>query len=148
MSYTSLTYHIVLSTYRRQPAINIPNENLLYRIIYHMCTQRGCHVHRIGGMPDHVHILCDIPPTIAVAQLIKVLKSETSKFLTDSDAFPVWVGWSQGYGIFTIDASTTQTRINYIANQKEHHKKETFHDEFLRFLRDHNVDPTWWSHEK
>ncbi|MDE5919516.1 MAG: IS200/IS605 family transposase, partial [Duncaniella sp.] len=95
MSHTSLTYHIVFSTYRRMKVIDILHERELYKYIYDFSKNRGIFIRRIGGMPDHIHILCDIPAKIAVAEYVKLLKAETSKFLRVNPHFPQWVKWSE-----------------------------------------------------
>lgn len=121
MSYISLTYHIVFGTYKREYTIAEDHEKELYKFIFSFCQKRGFKVWRIGGMPDHIHILCDLPPAIAPAMFVRNLKTETSKFLRVNPHFPHWKKWAEGYGIFTIDAESRQNRINYIMNQKEHH---------------------------
>ena len=97
-------------------------------------------VRRIGGMPDHVHILCDIPSKIAVADFVKLLKSESSKFMRINPHFPVWTGWAEGYGGFTIDASAREARIKYIMNQKQHHARVCFADEYRQLLTEACID--------
>lgn len=88
MSYTALTYHIVFGTYRRKNVININHERELYKYMYDFATERQVLVRRIGGMPDHVHIICDIPAKLAVADFVKLLKSESSKFMKINPHFP------------------------------------------------------------
>lgn len=85
-------------------------------------------------MPDHVHILCDIPAMISVAGFVKLLKSESSKFMRVNPHFPEWVGWAEGYGGFTVDASLRENRVLYIMNQKQHHMRMSFEDEYHNML--------------
>ena len=141
MSHISITYHFVFSTYCRQPSINIDHEKELYKFINDIATQRGVTVRRIGGMPDRVHLLCDVPPKIAVAEFIKVLKGETSKFMRVNNHFPLWNGWSEGYGAFSVDASSRENRKKYIMNQKEHHSRISFLDEYREFLVEAGLSP-------
>ena len=86
-------------------------------------------------MPDHVHLLCDIPPKLALADFVRLLKCETSKFLTANEHFPCWNGWSEGYGAFTVDASMRETRRQYIMNQKEHHAVHSFQEELDELIQ-------------
>lgn len=141
MSYTSLTYHIVFSARNRRNTINIEHDQELYRFIYQFLIQRDVMVRRIGGMPDHVHILCDIPPKYAVAELLRSLKAESSKYLKGNPHFPYWDGWSEGYGAFTVDAATREARSNYIGNQKAHHAKLSFKEELDELLRQFGIEP-------
>ena len=141
MSYISFTYHLVFSTYCRRETIDIAHERELYKYIYDFSTARGVTVRRIGGMPDHVHILCDIPPRMAVAEFVRSLKAETSKFMRANGHFPKWEKWSDGYGGFTIDAASRNTRINYIMHQKKHHSGRSFEDEYRELLLDAGLSP-------
>ncbi len=141
MSYTSLTYHIVIGTYRRKQVIGMRHERELYAFITSFSTSRGVKIRRVGGMPDHVHILCDIPATMALAEYVKVLKAETSKFLRVNPDFPNWEKWAEGYAAFTVDADSRETRRQYIINQKEHHCKVSFDEEFRQILAAHGLTP-------
>lgn len=137
MSYLSLTYHIVFGTYMRKQVIGFEHERELYKYIYEFATKQGAKVWRIGGMPDHVHILCDIPAKCAVADFVRVMKSESSKFLSVNSHFPAWEKWAAGYACVSVDAASKQTRINYIMNQKEHHRKKSFAEEWKEFLSEY-----------
>ncbi|MBD5233758.1 MAG: IS200/IS605 family transposase [Bacteroidales bacterium] len=139
MSYTSLTYHIVFGTYSRYSTIPIAHESELYAFIYRFLTKREAKVWRIGGMPDHVHILCDIPAKYSVAEFVKTLKAEASKFLRTNQHFPNWYGWAEGYGAFTVEKSQMETRRQYIMNQKAHHGRLSFEDELSMLLQQYGI---------
>ena len=81
MSHIAFTYHLVFATYNRCPTIVQEHERELYNFIYRFLIKRDVFIRRIGGMPDHVHLLCDIPPKHAVADVMKLLKIESSKFM-------------------------------------------------------------------
>lgn len=136
MSHIALTYHIVIGTYHREYVISEDHEKELYKYIFDFAGKRGVFIRRIGGMPDHVHILCDIPATIAVADFIKLIKSESSKFMRVNPHFPLWKKWAPKYGAFTVDASSREVRRRYIMSQKEHHKRISFREEYRNFLRE------------
>ena len=140
MSHTSFTYHLIFGTYLRQRVIHEDHERELYKFMYDFATKRGAKVWRIGGMPDHVHILCDIPATIAVADFVKLLKSESSKFMRVNTHFPEWMSWANGYGGFTVSSALRPTIIKYIMNQKQHHKSVAFEEEFDGHLRDAGLE--------
>lgn len=90
MSHIALTYHIVIGTYHREYVISEDHEKELYKYIFDFTGKRDVlFIRRIGGMPDHVHILCDIPAKIAVADFIKLVKSESSKFMRVNPHFPL-----------------------------------------------------------
>lgn len=139
MSHTSLTYHLVFATYRRQCVIDPEHERELYKYIFDLSIARGVFIRRIGGMPDHVHILCDIPARMSVAEFVKLLKCETSKFMRINSHFPHWNRWGEGYGAFTVDASLRETRMRYIMNQKLHHQTTDFGDEYAHLISEAGI---------
>ena len=134
MSHISLTYHIVFGTYARERTIPPEYERSLYTIIYNLAKSKGVMIRRIGGMSDHVHILCDIPPVVTVAEVVKTIKSESSKFLRNSKDFPRWRGWGEGYGAFSVSASLRDKVCNYIIRQNIHHSQISFEEEYKAFL--------------
>lgn len=135
MSHISLTYHLVFSTYKRRQTIHIAHDRELYKFIYDFSVARNVRVWRIGGMPDHIHILCDIPPTQSVAGFVKLLKTESSKYMRANPHFPYWEKWAEGYGGFTVDSDSRVERIHYIMSQKTHHVVRSFMDEYRDMLR-------------
>ena len=141
MSHTSFTYHLIFGTYRRRAVIVHDHEKELYKFIHDFSKERGVKMRRIGGMPDHVHILCDIPSRMAVAEYVKLLKTETSKFMRVNDHFPDWERWADGYAGFTVDTALRETRRRYIMNQREHHSKVGFVDEYRHLLSEAGIDP-------
>jgi REP element-mobilizing transposase RayT len=92
-------------------------------------------------MPDHVHILVQLPATIAVADFVRDLKTATNVYLKENrDSFPKFDGWSRSYCALTYSQNEKDTIINYIKNQKEHHKRVSFRDELLGMLRESGVE--------
>lgn len=139
MSYTKLTYHLVTSTKYRHRTIRPDIERLLYTILFQICRDRNAYVHRIGGDEDHVRLLVDIPSTIAVSDFVKHLKMESSRFIREKTAN--WEGWEEGFGCLTVSASTIPTVTEYIKNQKQHHRRETFIDEYRKMLIGMGISP-------
>lgn len=134
-----MTYHLVFGTYRRVHSIDASHERELYKFIYNFSTDRGIYIRRIGGMPDHVHILCDIPAKLSLSEYIKLLKTETSKFMRVNTNFPKWEKWAEGYGAFTVDASLRDVRCRYIMNQREHHASMDFVSEYRKLLNEAGI---------
>ena len=110
-------------------------------IIYHILVKYGCHVHRIGGMPDHLHILVDIPPTESIASIMQKVKRESSLAITVNRVLPRWNGWQEGYGCFSYSRHDIPKITAYIRNQKEHHRHTTFIDEYRTWLIENGVSP-------
>ena len=139
MSHISLTYHLIFSTHQRLPSIPIAHEREMYKFLFDFSTQRGVKIWRIGGMPDHIHILCDIPPKLSVADYVKLVKAETSKFMRTNPHFPYWDRWSEGYGAFSVDTESREDRINYIMSQKDHHGCRSFTEEYKDILQHYHI---------
>ncbi len=141
MSFTQSVYHIVFSTKNRKASINIDNERKMYKILYDIMKQLGAHVHRIGGMPDHIHILVDISAQNSLSNFVKELKQKSSYIVGRMTEFPDWDGWEEGYAGFSYAYSDIPTVENYINNQKEHHKRMSFRDEYRAWLIEMGVSP-------
>lgn len=112
----------------------------LYSYIAGLLKNKGCHLYRINGVEDHIHIATHLHPSVALAKLIKDIKLSTSEFIKDNNIFPDFSGWQTGYGAFTYSISAKDTLIKYIMNQKEHHRKITFKEEYIKLLQENNID--------
>lgn len=140
MSYTRFLYHIVFRTKNSEKTINQQNERLLYKYLYTFMCDRGCHVYRIGGMEDHIHILADIPPIYAISDFMREMKSRASHFMRNSPAFPHWNGWALGYAALTYGKDELKTVCKYIKNQKEHHRRHSMNEEVKKLITDMGYD--------
>ena len=94
----------------------------------------------LGGIEDHVHVLCRLGRTIDVAELVRELKRESSKWLKTKGAGLGRFQWQEGYGAFSVGASQVEAVRGYIARQEEHHRRRSFQDEFRAFLQKYGVD--------
>ena len=140
MSYTRFLYHIVFRTKHSKNTIPELHEKELYAYIMGIINNKKCKLYRIGGMPDHIHLLVDIHPTIAVSDFMKELKEYSSKWLSTNPNFPDFEGWAVSFAGFTYSLKEKQTIIDYIKNQKEHHKKISFEEEYRQFLIENGID--------
>ncbi len=140
MSYTKLYYHIVIRTYRSKNTINIEHERELYAYIWGYIKKQNAVLLRIGGMPDHIHLFVSISTTQSLAGFVQQLKISTSKWLKANAHFPSFNGWGKEYAAFTYSYRDKDKIVNYITNQKKHHKKETFADEYRAFLVENGLE--------
>ena len=140
-SYAQLYVHIVFSVKYRQCLIH-RIEHDLYRFITGVIQspKNKCKVLAIGGMPDHVHILTTIHPTVSVASLIKDIKISSSVWINKQDIYMGKFHWQDGYGAFSLGESQQSVCVQYILNQKEHHKHLSFHDEMVLFMKKYNIE--------
>ncbi|MDQ3022551.1 MAG: IS200/IS605 family transposase [Bacteroidota bacterium] len=132
--------HIVFSTKHREPFIHAPVESQLHAYLGGICKNLECQPIKVGGYIDHIHILCMLTKKIALMKLLEEVKSHSSKWMkTKGDDLKNFY-WQDGYGAFLVSEPEVDSVIKYIENQKEHHEKKTFKDEYISFLKKFNVD--------
>ena len=139
MSYCKLIYHLVFGTLNRLPSIDVEHDRDLYMYIYGIIKNSGGFVYRIGGMPDHVHIITTIPQDVSLSDYVRKIKRSSSVWMRQSPQFPMWTGWANGYGAFTCSLSQIDKAVGYVMKQKEHHSKVSFRDEYRKFLEDSGI---------
>ncbi len=139
-TYSQLMLHIVFSTKGREPWIAAPVAERLYPYLGGIVRECGGCAYAIGGVADHVHMLVRCPPTIATADLLRTLKSRSSKWLRGE--FPELNGfaWQEGYSAFSVSKSKEEAVRRYIRTQEEHHKRTDFRAELIRLLDAHGVE--------
>jgi putative transposase len=139
-SLSKVCTHIIFSTKYRQPLIDEKIENELWCYIGGICNQLECIPVRIGGYVDHVHILCVLSRKIAVMKLLQEVKQSSSKWIKTKGQEYEDFYWQDGYGVFSVNPTGLDVVARYIANQKPHHQKRTFKDEYRGFLKKYNVE--------
>ena len=140
MSHVSLLFHIIFRTKYSEQTICEQYEKKLYSYINGIIKNKKGVLYAIGGKPDHIHILLFISPTVSISDFMKILKTETSKWLKESPYFNRFSGWSSGYAIFSYSNKEKEILINYINNQKEHHKKHLLREEIELFLTRNGIN--------
>ena len=124
MPYHRLHYHCIWATHRREPLITSHIERQLYGTMLGKAKDLDCTVHAIGGIEDHIHIALQAPSTIVIADIIGQLKGVSTHYVNQQPGNNEF-RWQRGYGVLTFgDASLTRI-VNYIRNQKMHHRKNT-----------------------
>jgi putative transposase len=136
-TYTQLLFHIVFSTKNRERTLTDAHRESLYKYIWGIDQNLKCHLYRIGGTDDHIHILTAIPTTLSIAKYVQEIKASSSHWLKGQAAFPRFESWQDGYGAFTVSFGERDGLIQYIKEQAEHHQRESFLDEYRI------VDQTW-----
>ena len=97
-TYTDITYHLVFATKNRVRSLDKPRRDELYRFVWGVLKERNCHLYRIGGIEDHIHILSSLHPTVALANLVKEIKTASSAWIKGRQVFPSFDYWQEGYG--------------------------------------------------
>lgn len=136
--YSSSFFHLVWATKDRFPFITPELASKLYPYIGGIARNIKCELLIIGGMPDHVHLLITVHPTVSIAELVKKLKANATRFVREQNP-QTRFEWQPGYGSFSVSVSMLETVKNYIAKQEEHHKKGSFAEEFLALLEKHGL---------
>lgn len=139
-TYTRLLYHFVFSTKRREPLIAPDIEPRLHEYMGGIVRSMNGVAIRIGGMPDHVHMLIRWRTDETLAALMRTVKARSSAWVHETFPALGTFAWQAGYGAFTVSASQADAVEAYIANQAEHHRVRTFQEEFVEFLRTHGIE--------
>ncbi len=137
-THLSLYYHIVFSTKSRRAWLQEPWRERLYCYLGGILRGMGGVAEEIGGAGDHVHILASLGANHRLADVVRDLKSCSSKWIHEIVGNPPF-RWQDGYGAFTVGKSQVESIKQYIRSQQEHHRKKTFQEEYLNLLRDHGV---------
>ena len=137
-TYTQILYQIVFSTKNREPVLK-KRQTELYKYFWAILKNKHCHLYRIGGVEDHIHIITHLHPTVALSSLIKDMKIAGSIWIKEENIFPDFNGWQDGYGAFTYSIKDKDRLIEYVKNQKEHHKVKSFKEEYIELLNEHGI---------
>lgn len=138
------TYHqiykqTVFAVKYRKAIIDKTWQSELFGVIGNLINETGCKTIIVNGVEDHVHCFIGLKPIISVSELMKTVKAKSSKFINDHLLTPERFEWQEGYGVFSYSQSQLDAVYKYIQNQEEHHKKQTFKEEYLAFLQKFKV---------
>jgi len=133
--------HLVFATKHRTPFLrDIEFRNRTHRYLAGICKNLNSPALLVGGVEDHVHLLCRLGKTINVANMIRDLKRDSSKWVKIEQPQLADFHWQQGYGAFSISPSHVDSLKGYIANQEEHHRQESFQEEFRRLCKKYGME--------
>jgi len=139
MSHTSgnILLHLIFSTHQRRPLIKPEFQSELFAYLGGIIREMHGAALIINGTADHVHMLLRIRPAHAAAEIARVVKTNSSRWIHEK--WSADFAWQTGYGVFSVSESNVAAVTRYIALQEEHHKKHSFRDEFLVFLQKNGV---------
>lgn len=132
--------HVVFSTKYRKPSLLDDWRDDLFGYIGGIVKDHKSTLLRAGGIEDHVHLFLRIHPEFAISKTIQLLKANSSKWINDSRLTSSRFEWQRGYGVFSVSQSMSEAVVNYISNQREHHRTRSFVDEYLSMLTKHQVE--------
>jgi REP element-mobilizing transposase RayT len=138
-SFTALHFHIIFSTKHRLPLLTPDIKPRLFDYLGGMIRTMDGAPLLINGPADHLHILATLPAKLALANVLRELKADASGWIKTAFSLPDFA-WQTGYAAFTVSKSGLPTVRDYIANQEEHHRRLSFQEEYLEFLKRHEID--------
>ena len=125
MALWRLYYHLVWTTKNRYPYLTLDKQKRIYPYIINKAIALDSIIHSIGGIEDHVHLITSIPPKLSIADFVKNIKGSSAHFYNKIFADEAKFSWQEGYGVFSLGGKQLETAVNYVNNQKEHHRNQT-----------------------
>jgi REP element-mobilizing transposase RayT len=139
-TYTQIHIQLVFAVQNRASLIKDSWKNEMYKYMTGIIQNKDHKMLQINSMPDHIHILIGLRPTQALAELVKVVKQESTNWINDQKFTPKKFNWQEGYGAFSYTKSDVPRVIKYIQNQENHHREIKFLDEYVEMLKVHEID--------
>jgi REP-associated tyrosine transposase len=139
------TYHqiylqFVFAVKYRNAVINKKWRKQFFAVIGNLINEANCKTIIVNGVEDHVHCFVGLKPVVAVSELIKTVKAKSSKYINDNRLTPERFEWQEGYGVFSYSQSQVGSVYHYILNQEMHHKKQSFREEYIDFLKKFKIE--------
>lgn len=138
-THLSLHYHLIFSTKDRRAQLQPEWRGRLHAYLGGIVNELNGVPEAVGGVADHVHLLIGLRATHCLADVLRQLKSSSSKWVHEEMQKPLFA-WQDGYGAFTVSASRIEAVKQYIAKQEEHHRRKTFQEEYLEFLKESGIE--------
>lgn len=139
-TFSQIYIQVVFAVKNREALIDISWEERLYQYITGIIQNKGQKVIAINGMPDHIHIFIGLKPICCLSDLVREIKKSSSNFIKENKFSLFPFNWQEGYGAFSYSHSHIDNVFKYVMNQKEHHKKITFKDEYIDFLNKFEIE--------
>lgn len=139
-TYSQILLHIVFSTKHRKPLISLDIADRLYPYMGGIVRAEQGILHAIGGVEDHIHMYIRWRPSVAISDLMRTVKTRSSKWIHDTFPSLSEFAWQEGYSVFSVSKSQETNVKAYIASQAQHHKSEGFKSELLRMLHLHQIE--------
>ena len=137
---TSLLYHVIFSTKNREPSIDASIRDRLFAYIGGIVNEIDGKPVIVNGVADHVHVLAYLPPTLAVSDALRTIKTNSSRWVHETNKDLAAFAWQAGYAAFAVSRSVMEDVRRYIQEQEEHHRTLTYEDEYRAFLRKHGIE--------
>lgn len=139
-TYSQIHIHVVFSVQNRLSLISKQWEQRLYKYISGIIQNQGHKLIVINGMPDHIHILFGMRPNQSISELLRTIKSDSSRWINENKFVAGKFSWQEGYGAFSYARSEISNVAKYIENQKLHHTHKTFIEEYIAMLEEFEIE--------
>ena len=139
-TYSQIYIQIIFAVKGRENFVSKNHREELHKYITGIVQNREQKMLSIFCMPDHTHLLVGMKPSISISDLVRDIKAGSSKFINDNKWIKGKFNWQEGFGAFSYSRSQIDTVIKYILNQEEHHKKKTFREEYIDFLKKFEIE--------
>jgi REP element-mobilizing transposase RayT len=139
-TYSNLLSHVIFSTKDRRPLIDSEVKPRLLGYLNGIINESGGKVLSLNSVPDHLHMLWELPPTASLADSMRILKTNSSRWVRETWGPRKPFGWQTGYGAFSVSRSNVSAVARYIEEQESHHRKRPFEEEFVELLVKHGID--------
>lgn len=138
-SFSNLNVHLIFHTKSNACVMDESDLARIFRYIGGLIHALSGYAYIVGGRPDHIHILTTLPLTKSVSDFVREIKANSSRWIKSIGSKYQHFAWQEGYGVFSVSESNKDSVINYIHNQKEHHRHLSAQEEFNLFLRKHGL---------
>ena len=139
-TFSQIYIQVVFAVQNRNALIDSSWEEKLYKYITGIVTNKGQKLIAVNGVSDHIHIFIGMKPNCCLSDLIREIKKSSTSFVKENKLTRFKFSWQEGFGAFSYSHSQIDAVYKYVMNQKEHHKKNTFKEEYLEFLDKFNID--------
>jgi putative transposase len=139
-SYHQIYIHTTFPVKYRQAVIEKEWKHSLFSVMGNLLNETGCKTLIVNGVYDHVHCFFSLKPSLSVSNIMKSVKAKSSKWVNEQELTPARFEWQKGFGAFSYSHSQIDRVFRYIKNQDEHHKHQSFQEEYIQLLKKFNVD--------
>jgi len=139
-TFSQIHIHVVFSVQNRLSLISKQWEQRLYKYISGIIQNQGHKLIAINGMPDHIHILFGMRPNQSISELLRTIKSDSSRWINENKFVAGKFSWQEGYGAFSYARSEISNVAKYIENQELHHTQKTFIEEYIAMLEEFEIE--------
>ncbi len=139
-TFSQIYIQVVFAVKGRDSLIQESWEEELYKYITGIVRNKEQKMLAINGMPDHLHFFIGMKPSCCLSDLVREIKKSSNDFIKEKKFSKLKFQWQEGYGAFSYNHTNLDNVINYIVNQKEHHKKKTFKEEYMEFLKKFEIE--------